>query len=340
MRAFFNHQLMKKLAAIFCVALLCSCASQTEKTVAVSGKIAVSGMGISLIHEHLLVDFIGADSTGYHRWRRDSVIARVLPYLNEAKSRGVQTFVDCTPAYLGRDPQLLKALSELSGLNILTNTGYYGAVNNKYLPPHAFYESAEQLAARWIAEFTNGIEDSGVRPGFIKISVNGATPLSDVHQKLVKAAALTHLSTGLSIASHTGPAAPAMEEIAILEAAGVHPSAFIWVHAQAESDYSWYKKAAEKGAWISLDGVAWDVAAHLDRLAYCKENGLLSNILISHDAGWYSPGEKGGGEFRGFTTIFDQLIPELRRKGFSEEDIRLLLVNNPARAFSISVKKY
>lgn len=36
-----------------------------------------------------------------------------------------------TPAYLGKDPELLLKLSELSGLQIVTKTGYYGARNDK-----------------------------------------------------------------------------------------------------------------------------------------------------------------------------------------------------------------
>ncbi|MEQ9377621.1 MAG: phosphotriesterase [Imperialibacter sp.] len=316
----------------------CSPATQQHEVISVNGKMPTSEMGTTLIHEHILVDFIGADSVGYHRWNRDSVIARVLPFLVDAKERGVDTFIDCTPAYLGRDPWLLKELSELSGLTIITNTGYYGAVDNKYLPEHAFTETAEQLAARWIDEFQNGIEESGVRPGLIKISVNSDVPLSVVDQKLVRAAALTHIATGLTIASHTGPALPALEEIALLEAEGVDPSAFIWVHAQIETDFTYYNKAYDLGAWISLDGVVWGVEEHLKRLTYCKKNGLLNKVLISHDAGWYSPGELNGGDFKAFTAIFDELIPLLKQNDFSEKDIDQLLRINPARAFAIKIK--
>src|SRR5258707_2664095 len=73
------------------------------------------------------------------------------------KARGARTFVDCTPAWLGRDPNLLVRLSEASGLHIVTNTGYYGAAQDKYLPAHAFEESAEALAARWTSEWRGRI---------------------------------------------------------------------------------------------------------------------------------------------------------------------------------------
>ena len=140
----------------------------------------------------------------------------VLPYLKQIKESGCQTFIECTPAYLGRDPLLLKELSISSGLNILTNTGYYGAGNNKYLPRFAFDESADQLSSRWVNEWENGIDGTGIRPGFIKIGV-GSDSLSDLHKKIVTAAARTHLATGLTIASHTGPSLPAFQEIEILK---------------------------------------------------------------------------------------------------------------------------
>ena len=117
-----------------CIILLsCTTSLKEGELITVTGRIPVEEMGVSLIHEHILVDFIGADSTGYHRWKRTDVVGRALPFLLEAKEKGVKTFIDCTPAYLGRDPLLLKEMSEKTGIHILTNTGYYGAVKNKYL---------------------------------------------------------------------------------------------------------------------------------------------------------------------------------------------------------------
>jgi len=136
----------------------------------------------------------------------------VLPQLKKARQADCQSVVECTPAYLGRDPILLKRLATASGLNVLTNTGYYGARDGKFLPDHAFEEDADPLAARWLQEWNNGIDDSGVRPGFIKIGVDSG-PLSEVNQKLVYAAARVHLQSGLTIACHTGDGAAAIQEM-------------------------------------------------------------------------------------------------------------------------------
>ena len=219
----------------------------------VNGAIPAGEMGVTLEHEHIMVDFIGADSITPDRWNRSEVARIALPYLLQIKELGCRTIIECTPAYLGRDPLMLKEISSSSGLNILTNTGFYGAGNNKYIPAYAFDETADQLAERWTKEWENGIDDTKVKPGFIKIGV-GPESLSEFHKKLVEAAARTHLKTGLTIASHTGPSVPAFEQIEILKKEGVSPEAFIWVHAQNEKDLSAHIKAAKLGAWIGLDG--------------------------------------------------------------------------------------
>jgi len=305
----------------------------------VNGPVSSKEMGVSLIHEHILVDFIGADSITFMRWDKSKVADRSLPFLKQIKDLGCQTFIECTPAYLGRDPLLLKSLSASSGLNILTNTGYYGAVNNKYIPQHAFYETADQLAARWILECENGIDGTGVKPGFIKIGVENGN-LTDLHKKLVVAAARTHLKTGLTIASHTGPAIPAFEQLDILKIEGVAPEAFIWVHAQSEKDLSNHVKASKMGAWIGLDGLNENnLTDYIRMIKNLRENNLLNKILLSHDAGWYHPGEENGGEYRGYTTLFKKLIPLLRKENFSEKEINQLLVFNPSEAFKIGVHR-
>jgi phosphotriesterase-related protein len=309
---------------------------KTEVVMTVRGPVPAGQLGRTLVHEHFLVDFIGADKITSDRWERGAVLHKVMPYLDELREFNVKTIFDCTPAYLGRDVQLLKMISDKSGLHIVTNTGYYGAVDNKYLPPHAFTETAQQLAARWTREFEQGIESSGIRPGFIKIGVNPG-PLSSLHQKLVRAAGLTHKATGLTICSHTGKALPAFEEIAILESMGVDPVAFVWVHAQEENDAIAYSRAIQKHSWVSLDGIAWGpVEKYAEWLLALKQKGMLNGALLSHDAGWYQPGEGDGGNYRGYTNIFKQLFPLLLKKGFTENDLDQLLIKNPAKAFAIS----
>jgi len=225
---------------------------------------------------------------------------------------------------------------------LITNTGYYGAHSNLFLPAKFYDLTAEELSRIWIDEFENGIDGSSVRPGFIKIGVDPDDTLSEEHLKLITAAALTHRKTGLVIASHTGPDAPAFEQIAVLQTHNIDPSAFIWVHAQ-QGSLEGNIKAAGMGTWISLDNVnlnlepgsKYDVNWYAERIQQLKDAGLLNRVLVSHDAGWYTPGEENGGEFRDFTGIFTTLVPALEELGFTRDDLKQLLEINPRNAFTI-----
>ncbi|WP_428939394.1 phosphotriesterase family protein [Fontivita pretiosa] len=302
----------------------------------VDGPVHASQLGVTLPHEHLLVDFIGADRATPDRYDRDDVQRAVLPHLKQLAALGCSTLVDCTPAYLGRDPILLKRLSQASGLKIITNTGYYGAGPDfKYLPQHARDESVDQLAQRWVREFEHGIDGTGVRPSFIKIGVN-ESPLHELHRKLVLAAAQTHHRTGLTIASHSGDGNAALEQLAILREQGVAPRAFIWVHAQVERDPELHARIAEMGAWLSFDGIAPEtVQRHVELVLAARRRGKLGQVLVSHDAGWYRPGEAGGGHFRPFDTLFVLFLPALRHAGLTEAEIAQLTTHNPAAALTL-----
>ncbi len=313
--------------------------SGSGKIITVTGPIPAEKLGTSLIHEHVLVDFGGAENYDPNKWNHEKVIEKMLPYLKELKSAGCETLFECTPAFLGRDVLLLKKLSKLSGIRMITNTGFYGAVDNKFFPAFARVLTPEKIADIWIKEFENGIDGADIKPGFMKISVDSGA-LSELHKKLVKAAALTHLKTGLTIASHTGPALPAFQEIELLKESGVHPSAFVWVHAQSEPDKSKYIKAANEGAWISLDGLSDDnVQEYSAMISNLKNAGLLSKVLVSHDAGYYDPGKEDGGPIRRYTTLFDKLVPELKKSGFSRGNLDQLLRRNPAEAFTIRIRR-
>ncbi len=293
---------------------------------------------IWLSHEHILVDFIGADSIQPDAWDHDSVLKEVLPYFNELKEFNVNYFVDATPNYLGRDVLLLEKIANKTGIRIITNTGLYGARNNKYIPNYALDMTVEDLAGMWVNEFKNGIEKTSIKPGFIKIAVDNSDPLHSMHQKLVKTAALTHLNTGLKIASHTGKAEGLWPQLNILKEMGVSPKAFIWVHAQLEDNNENYLKAAKMGCWISLDGLGWELEKHVDKLLFAKQNGILDKILISHDAGWFDP-QKEKQTIKPYTNIFRKLYPELKSNGFTDEEFKKLISINPAKAFSIETLK-
>lgn len=313
--------------------------SSAPFVITVNGEIDATSMGFALTHEHILVDFIGAGKFSKDRYNADDVINTAVPHLEALKETGCSTLFAAEPAFLGRDVKILKRLADMSGLNILTNTGYYGAVNELFLPKHVQTETPEQLAARWIAEFKVGIDGTDIKPGFIKTGTDKA-PLTLLQRKVITAAALTHLETGLTMLVHTGDGAAAKEQLAILKDVGVDPSARVWTHAQNEKDKKQFVEAAKQNCWVAFDGVSpQNLDANLGYLQLMKSNNALDHVLVSHDSGWYHVGEPKGGNFRPFTCIATRFIPMLKANGFTDKDVDQIFKINPANAFAVRVRK-
>jgi phosphotriesterase-related protein len=284
--------------------------------------------GSVLVHEHVLVDFIGADQVSRSRYDLDEAFRAAKAKLDELKPFGCARLQECTPAFIGRDPRLLLRLQNATGIELWTNTGIYGAANHKFMPAYAKDDRPLDLAKRWIREFKEGVE--GMKPRFIKTGVNIA-PLHPWDARLVEAAAITSLETGLVICSHTSGGGRAFEaQVEILQRLKAPLSKFVWVHAQNEKDNAYHERAARAGAWVEFDGIGEKSAAwHRDCVLFMRSKGLLNRTLISQDAGWYRVGEPGGGVFRPFTFIYTGFLPQI-----PQETWKPLLVDNPRTAFS------
>lgn len=287
------------------------------------GAAFAAGSPSVLVHEHVMVDFIGADQIRTGRYDPEEVFRVARPYLAELKEAGCRRLLECTPGFLGRDPGLMARLADAVGLEIWCNTGLYGAANHKYVPAFARTETAAQLARRWIREAREPW-----RPRFIKTGVNRG-PLDGLDRKLVLAAALASRETGLTIASHTGDGAAALEQLEIVTAAKVSPAKFVWVHAQNERVHAIHEKVAHAGAWVEFDGIGPKTADwHLECVRWMASKALLGRTLISQDAGWYHVGESGGGEYRGYTWLYSDFLPRLE-----VAQIPVLMWENPRAAF-------
>lgn len=317
-----------------------------NQIISVTGNLSAAASGIWLPHEHVLSRF-GPPAAEPGVYDKADAVEQVVPYLKYIGELGVDTIVDCTAAYFGRNVDVLKTLAEQSGVRILTNTGYYGAANDKYIPQHAYEQKPGEIARHWIEEFQNGIQGTEVRPGFIKTAIDG-DGLSQVDGKLIRAAAITHKETGLIMAVHTsGNVDGAREELRIIKEEKVSPEAWIWVHAQNVEDPADLIWAAEQGAWISLDGIRinWyadkqlqgknSIDQHLKHLLYLKDKGYLDQVLLSHDGSSYPP---SGSPARPFDTLITTFIPVMKAAGFSQSEIDLLIKENPVNAFTIKTR--
>lgn len=301
----------------------------------VLGRIKPSQLGMTLIHEHIMVDFIGADKASKDRYDADEVFEVMLPYLNEIRALGVTGFAECTPMYLARDAQLLARLAEAADMHIITNTGLY---KEPYLPQYAFQKSADELAQIWIDEIENGIEDTGIKAGFIKIAVNPGK-LIPVQQKIVRAAARTSLATKATIAAHTTNGVAVVEEMDILEEEGLPLSKFIWVHASSESNQEYHFEAAERGAWVEYDNIKKESSGRsIQLIKGMLEKGYEDNLLLSQDAGWYNVGQPKGGNIKSFAYIVRDFIPLMQQSDIHQDTIDKFMITNPARALRTQSK--
>ncbi|MBM3216581.1 hypothetical protein FJZ36_16915 [Candidatus Poribacteria bacterium] len=302
-------------------------------TMTVRGSIPLEQLGRTLVHEHVLCDFIGADKTDPSRWDSDAVYGAILPNLKALKAQRFDTFVDCTPAYIGRDVRLLRRLSEAADIHILTNTGFY---KEPFLPARAFEMTADELADEWAREWERGIDGTDIRPGFIKIAVNPGN-LVEVQRKIVRAAARTHRRTGLTIACHTGHGVAALETIELLREEDVPLGGYVCVHADSEADREFHRKIAEAGGWVEYDSVGWRPAEfHVDLVRWARAEGIGNRVLLSQDSGWYYAGEPGGGNIRPYTFLADDFIPAAVAAGIPRDWIEGVLTRSAQRAFAVA----
>jgi phosphotriesterase-related protein len=119
-----------------------------------------------------------------------------------------------------------------------------------------------------------------------------------------------------------------------VEAAGAPLSAWIWVHANVVQETAPLLVAAERGAWISLDGVAAERQDHVLRhLNALRTGGYLEHVLLSHDGDSYTV----DGGLRPYEYLMTGFIPLLKENGYSDTEIHQLTVANPAPAFAINI---
>ncbi|NLS80223.1 MAG: esterase [Chloroflexi bacterium] len=299
----------------------------------VLGPVPVERLGLILPHEHLFTDLRGADTPGLGEADLDDVQAAMQRHLDAAWAAGITALVECTPAGVGRNPLALKRLAQHTPVAIVAAAGLY---RQEFLPRWALAASEAEVEARMLAELNEGIDGSGVRAGFIKLAVSNEG-ITELEKRDLRAAARAAAQTGAVVASHTSgllSGAHALEEVEILESAGLPGSRFIWVHTQNSPHLAEHRAVAARGAYLGFDGLSPErEEAFLKLVLDALGAGLGRQILLSHDAGWYRPGEPGGGKVRGYTYLVERFLPRLRERGVDEATIRLMTDENPKRAF-------
>jgi phosphotriesterase-related protein len=340
------------------------------KALTVLGAVDADTMGITLPHEHLLIDFAvmfkepaAASEKGLaHQpvslsnvgWVRQNFNANLdnLRLLDEQTAQdeimlfkrvGGQTVVDPTNASLSRDPLALARISRATGLNIVMGSGYYVAAAH---PTDMDRRSEDSLVREIVADLTVGVENTEVRAGLIG-EIGNTWPWTENEKKVVRAAVEAQRQTGAPLMIHPGrdQAAP-MQIVELVRKQGGDLRRTIMCHIERTiSDERLLFDLAATGVWLEYDlfglensyypyNPDFDMPNDGGRMAQILtliERGHQDQILMSHDIAYKSSLTKYGGY--GYHHLLVNVVPRLRRKGVNPDGLRRLLVDNPRRAF-------
>ncbi len=319
----------------------------------VLGPISPSDLGITLMHEHILY--------GYPGWEGDRTIAPVnrkeivangVTTLKQLKDEyGLQSYVDATPLDGGRMPEILKEVSEKSGVNIICATGYYyeGEGSPTYWKFRgSLGDITGELYELFMTEVTKGIMDTGIKAGVLKVgSSKGA--ITDYEKIMFATAAQVSKETGVPIITHTQEGTMGPQQAEFLIGAGANPKQIQIGHMSDNIDIKYQEDTFKHGVYVSWDrmGLQGLVGCPMDAQRYpvmieLIKKGYADKMMISHDciltwlgrplnlpeaalplvANWHP------------SHLFKNIIPELKKGGVTDAQITSIIKENPRRLFA------
>lgn len=210
----------------------------------VLGDILEVQLGITLVHEHICCysEYL-LQMAGDKYLDKKQLLNIAVDYLKFLKENyGLNTFVDCTPVNIGRDIELLKEVSQKSGVNIVCSTGFY------YTDEPVLYNSSAELIAEYIIK-----DAENVNAAIIKCAVE-SEEISEFNKKLLIASAIAQKTLGLPIVLHTAANNKnGLKALKILLSEGVKPQAITVGHLSDTEDLEYIKQIAEMSCFIGLD---------------------------------------------------------------------------------------
>jgi phosphotriesterase-related protein len=288
-------------------------------------------LGLMLPHEHIFVDFRLPHHPEHGVAEVADVVALMVPEVEKAQTLGVTAMVDCTPVGVGRRVDILKAVSEITGMPLVAPTGIY---REPCIPAWAYAASEAELTDWMLGELQNEIQGTGVKAGWIKLGVSD-DGITDCEAKILRAAARAGRETNAMIGVHTKRGRVVRDQLDIIEAAGYTAQRFIWIHTQSDPDFNLHLEMAQRGAWLEYDGIGYgDDAFYLEYIPRALDAGLIGQMMLSHDRGWYDPAKPNGGVPKPFTYLMEEFLPKLTAAGVDKATIHQLTHTNPYRAFA------
>ena len=340
---------------------------RSGKIQTVGGLIEPSDLGVTLTHEHLLIDLatiqeypveagarglyeapVSAENLGYirHYGMTNADNARVLDVgavieeVSLYRQSGGDTLVEATNIGIGRDPVGLLRISRATGVNIVMGGSFY--VEEAH-PSGTDARTEDDLTEQIVRDITEGVDGTGIKSGIIG-EVGCSWPLTENERKVLRASARAQRITGAPLLIHPGrdETAP-MEIIEVLSEAGADIGRTIMGHLDRTVFLKeTLKQIAESGCYMEWDlfgqersHYEWNPnidmpndAKRMDDIAWVISQGYANRVVIAHDLGEKHRMIKYGGH--GFPYILTQVVPRMRDRGYTDEVIHKILVDNPA----------
>ena len=334
----------------------------------VLGPIDPDLLGITLTHEHLLIDmecyFEMPDEASERAWvdapvtmdRLGGLSSRLhnldniklldersaIEEVSHYRHEGGNSIVDTTSIGIARDPLALARISRATGVNVVMGASHYVPIS---YPPDMDSLSEEEIADRIIADVTAGVGETQIKSGIIG-EVGCHWPMTDNLRKVLRASAHAQQETGAPISIHPGIHHDSPTQILeILVESGARADRVIIGHLDLFNDNGMLDDLAGAGCLMEFDlfGVedtsASEMAGQeivvlsdvqrLEKIERLVEQGHLSKIVIAHDVCTKQQYRRYGG--KSYAHILANLVPRMRSRGFSKDQIDSILVDNPKR---------
>ena len=336
----------------------------------VLGPISVDDLGVTLSHEHCLIDItcvfvepeeatarklafepLSFKNAGYIQYHgtenRDNLLlldeelalTEILPF----KHAGGGTIVDVTNVDLARDPLALKRISNATGLNVIMGSGYYVRVGQNLEVMDKRNE--EDIAEEIVKDILEGVGATGVHAGIIG-EIGCSWPLEDCERKVLRAAGIAQKETGAPLNIHPGRFEDApFEIVAILKEVGADLSHTVMDHMDRTIfDSKKLYKLADFGCYLAFDewgsegyypeslSAITDIMNDTQRIAYIKDLMLKGyGSQILVSHDICAKRRYMAFGGHGYNHILYNAVPAMRRRGLNEEQVNELLIENPKR---------
>lgn len=279
--------------------------------------------GYTLMHEHMSIDLSPGDLG-------TEAFDLLCLDLKEAYRYGVRNIVDMTNQSMGRSPEYVRRLTEETGINIIMSTGHY---LEEFIDPAIMDQTPEEIAEEAVRDLTEGIDGSGMKAGIIGEIAWCREGPCEKELRSWEGMCIAARRTGATVYTHTSTRFHHIPQAEYLISHGIPPERIVIGHLDfCRSDEN-MKKLLGMGVYLGLDMIGKVTGRgdeyHADTVCKLKEWGFLSKVVLSLDICRIEDLKSAGGY--GYGHLFETFIPMLEKRGITEEDVELMLRENPRK---------